>query len=519
MPILNEADIHLQEGRVDVAIQIYQEALAANPAEIDAIKGLARCAEVLGLGRQADEAWFQVHQIDPQDLDGLMRKGLQYQRAGRYSEAIGCFTDVVSRAPDPLDAHRARLQCLLYSDNSSVAEREAAQRAFRDYYETQRTAPRSFENDADPNRRLRIGYCSSDFLSHPVGMAVLPMLHFHNRNAVEVYSYADVPNPDGATAQLEQLSDHWLNIAGISDETVADQMVHDKIDILVVLAGHMDRNRIFITKTHPAPIQVLHHGQCSSFIGDYDYFIGDEVITPRGGLEQFSERVLRLPCWTVQAFPAEAADVSSPPFKRNGYITFGSFNNPIKLNDTTLSLWTRILRDVPDSRLSLKYYDFYGMPEVRDRVVGFFEASGIEASRLLLKPDTEARAGHLSNYGQVDIALDPTPFNGATTTFEALLMGVPVVCLLGEQLLARSAASLITTAGYSSLVGRNPDEYVSLATALAGDRESLAKTRREMRQKINQSRLFDARRYSRNIERFYRAMWRRWCSLNPVSSI
>ena len=159
------------------------------------------------------------------------------------------------------------------------------------------------------------------------------------------------------------------------------------------------------------------------------------------------------------------------------------------------------------------------MPEVRHRVVEFFEASGIEASRLLLKPDTEARAGHLSNYGQVDIALDPTPFNGATTTFEALLMGVPVVCLLGEQLLARSAASLITTAGYSSLVGRNPDEYVSLATALAGDRESLAKTRREMRQKINQSRLFDARRYSRNIERFYRAMWRRWCSLNPVSVI
>ena len=109
MPILNEADIHLQEGRVDVAIQIYQEALAANPAEIDAIKGLARCAEVLGLGRQAEEAWLQVHQIDPQDLDGLMRKGLQYQRAGRYSEAIGCFADVVSRAPDPLDAHRARL--------------------------------------------------------------------------------------------------------------------------------------------------------------------------------------------------------------------------------------------------------------------------------------------------------------------------------------------------------------------------------------------------------------------------
>ena len=152
MPILNEADIHLQEGRVDVAIQIYQEALAANPAEIDAIKGLARCAEVLGLGRQAEEAWLQVHQIDPQDLDGLMRKGLQYQRAGRYSEAIGCFADVVTRAPDPLDAHRARLQCLLYSDNSSVAEREAAQRAFRDYYETQRTAPRSLRTT-----RIQIG--------------------------------------------------------------------------------------------------------------------------------------------------------------------------------------------------------------------------------------------------------------------------------------------------------------------------------------------------------------------------
>ncbi len=512
MPTLNEADTNFQEGRVDVAIQIYQEVLSQDPAAVGAIKGLARCAEVLGLPREAEDAWRQVYTIDPQDLDGLMRKGLSYQRAGQYSNAIECFSDVISRSPEPLDAHRARLQCLLYSDETSAADREAAQRALGKLYEARRAPPRAFSNDRDPNRRLRVGYCSSDFHAHPVGMAMLPLLHFHNRNTVEVYSYADVPHRDQATEQLKELCDCWRDIAGMSDDAAAELIAQDEIDILVVLAGHMDRNRLFIGRTHPAPIQVLHHGQCSSFISDYDYFIGDSIITPHGGSEQFNERILRLPCWTVQAFPAEAEAVKPSPFLRNGYMTFGSFNNPIKLNETTLSLWTNILHGVPNSRLYLKYYDFYGVPEVRDRVLGFFGAAGIGLERLLLRSDADGRSGHLSHYGQVDIALDPVPFNGATTTFEALLMGVPVVCLLGQQLLARSAASLITTAGLPELVGQGLDDYERIAISFATDHDRLSATRCDMRKKIKASPLFDARRYARNVERFYRAMWHVWCA-------
>tara|TARA_Y100001934_G_scaffold282880_1_gene399008 strand:+ start:9222 stop:10778 length:1557 start_codon:yes stop_codon:yes gene_type:complete len=514
MPTLNEADTHFQEGQVDVAIQIYQEILAQNPSAVGAIKGLARCAESLGLARQAEDAWQQVITINPKDLDGLMRKGLSYQRVGQYSNAIKCFSEVISRSSEPLVAHRARLQCLLYSDKASVADREAAQHALAEFYAARRAPPRVFANDKNPIRRLRIGYCSSDFHAHPVGMAILPLLHFHNRDAVEVYSYADVPNQDGATEQIKGLCDWWRDIAGMHDDAAAELIVQDEIDILVVLAGHMDRNRLFIGRTRPAPIQVLHHGQCSSFISDYDYFIGDRIITPHGGSEQFSERILRLPCWTVQAFPAEAEAVKPPPFACNGYITFGSFNNPIKLNETTLSLWTGIMCNVPNSRLYLKYYDLYGVSEVRDRIVGFFETAGIGSERLMFKSDTDARSGHLSHYGQVDIALDPAPFNGATTTFEALLMGVPVISLLGQQLLARSAASLITTAGLSELIGHCPDEYEKIAVSLATDYERLSSIRFDLRAKIKASALFDARRYARNMERFYRAMWHVWCDEN-----
>jgi len=512
MPTFHEADTHLQEGRVDVAIQIYQNVLAENPTEIGAIKGLARCAEVLGLARQAEDAWLQVHALDPRDLDGLMRVGLRYQRIGRYLEAIACFSDVIARSPAPLDAHRARLQCLLYSDTATAEEREAAQAEFGEFYETQRAEERPFPNTGDPNRRLRIGYCSSDFHAHPVGMAMLPVLHFHDREKFEIISYADVPNRDGATDHLQQLSDRWRDIAGLSDDAAAALISEDEIDVLVVLAGHLDRNRLFIGRTHPAPIQILHHDLCSSFISDYDYFIGDKIITPFGGTEAFSERVLHMPCWTVQAIPAEAADISPPPFIENGFITFGSFNNPIKLSETTLSLWTRIISAVPESRLSLKYYDFYGMPEVRSRIVSAFRAAGIEPDRLLLNPESDGRAGHLSHYAMIDIALDPTPFNGATTTFEAMLMGVPVVCLLGDRLVSRSAASMVTSVGFPELAGRDHEAYVAIAKSLAEDRPRLAAMRAGLREKLNGSPVIDARRYTRNIERFYRSCWRMWCA-------
>jgi protein O-GlcNAc transferase len=514
-----EADRHLAEGRIEAAIGLYQEALALDARDAAAVRGLARCADLLGLHREAEIAWLQLHTLDPEDREGLMHAGLQYQRLARYGEAIDCFSKVIDQTPEDHAAQTARVQCHLYSDTASAEEREEAQSAWgglsSGHGETAMAQISSFQ----PERRLRIGYLSSDFHAHPVGMAVLPVLHFHDRRAVEVYAYADVERPDAATEQLRARCDGWRDISGLDDGAAARLMAEDRIDILVALTPHMDRNRPFIARARPAPVQIVFHDLCSTGIAEFDYFIADFMIAPRGSAERFSERVLRLPCRTVQAFPAEAPDVASPPFERNGVVTFGSFNNPMKLSETTIRLWSRILQAVPDSRLSLKYFDFYSDPPVIERIQGSFAANGIAADRLFLLGEADGRSNHLAHYGEVDIALDPTPFNGATTTFEALLMGAPVVALLGDRLVARSAASMLSAAGLSELVAQDTEAYVEIAAKLAADGARLAALRRFLRDRVKASSVFDARRYTRNLERYYRMAWRRRCAQTAAEDV
>ena len=513
-----EAEELLTAGRVDAAIALFQQALAENPADTDAVRGLARAAERLGLHREAEAVWLRLHELDPEDRDGLIHAGQHHQRLGRHRRAIDCYDRIAARDPADHDAQTARLQCLLYADPVDAREREGAQAAWGALRPVPGAGSRSFGNAPDPDRPLHIGYLSSDFRAQPTGMAMIPVLHFHDRSRFRIHSYVDVERSDGATEELRRRSDVWRDVKGIDDAGVAAMIADDGIDILVVLTPHMDRNRPFVCRHRPAPVQATFHDPCSTFIPEIDYFIGDFVISPKSTGELFSERVLRLPCWTVQAFPAEAPAVSRPPRETNGFVTFGCFNNPVKLTDTVIALWSRVMRAVPESRIYLKYYDFFADPAVADRIRTGFAANGISGDRIALHDRPDPRSGHFAHYDRVDIALDPFPFNGVTTTFEALLMGTPVVALMGDRLVARSAASLLHSAGVPELVAGDPQHYVELATALALDPDRLPALRDTLRDRVKGSRLVDARRYTRNLERYYRAVWRRWCEERKVEA-
>jgi predicted O-linked N-acetylglucosamine transferase (SPINDLY family) len=240
-----------------------------------------------------------------------------------------------------------------------------------------------------------------------------------------------------------------------------------------------------------------------------DYIVADRVLADRHGAERFTERPLRLPGFYLGTIPPDAPPVTERPA---GPVAFGSFNNPAKLSDETLRLWGRVLRRVPDSTLVLKYKAVFSVPECLARVHAALAAEGVAPDRVIVPaPAVQGLADHLALYGGIDIALDPFPFSGSTTTFEALVMGVPVVTLPGPTMVSRWSASMLANLGLSDLVARTPEAYVSIAAALAADTGRRHTLRRTLRERVAASPLCDGPGKARHMARAYRAVWRRWC--------
>ena len=288
---------------------------------------------------------------------------------------------------------------------------------------------RPFANDRHPARRLKIGYVSADFREHPVGFFFESVAMSHDRAAVSVTLYSAVKVPDATTDCLRGAADQWRSVVGLSDEDAAKAIENDGIDILVDLAGHTAGNRLGIFAYRPAPVQATWIGYPDTTgLAAIDWRITDAICDPPAEADAYAvERLMRLPegflCFRP---PPEAPEVveRSP----NLPITFGSFNAFQKLAPETIALWAAVLESVADSRLIVKAGSL-GEEETRERFVRTFSAHGIAPERLILFGFKQGRDNHLAAYGDVDIALDPTPYNGTTTTMEALWMGCPVITL------------------------------------------------------------------------------------------
>jgi predicted O-linked N-acetylglucosamine transferase (SPINDLY family) len=324
-------------------------------------------------------------------------------------------------------------------------------------------------------------------------------------------AYADVSAPDAMTARFQTAVDAWCPIAGLSDEDVAAKIRADRIDIVVVLAAHFDRNRPLVCAYRPAPIQISFHDLLTTGLEAVDYFIADRTVFPKGAVERFTERVIRLPSIYVHA-PLAEVPVPPPPAAAAGLVTFGSFNNPAKINDQVLALWAKVLAAAPGSRLLLKFRNWFLVPSLQARIGAALRGFGVDPSRIQFDGAPDQTAGHLARYGRIDIALDTFPFSGSTTTFEALWMGVPVITLTGATVASRWSASILHTLKLEEFVADTPERYVGAAAALAGDSARLAGLRSTLRERICRSPLVDGGLRARQIERVYRAVWRRWCA-------
>jgi len=367
------------------------------------------------------------------------------------------------------------------------------------------------DNIPEPERNLRLGYISPDFRMHSVACFFQPLLEGHNRENVELYGYGNVKSPDNVTKRLKSMFDNYRDIRGLDHETTARLIKQDRIDILVDLAGHTNRNLLSVLALKPAPIQVTYLGYPDTTgMGQVDYRLTDAVAESPDSQKFHTEQLVYLPDgFLCYAPPAPAPAVLPAPVLKNGYVTFGSFNNSRKINPHVIELWARVLKAVPQSRLLLKFHEG-GDENVKNHYLSQFAQCSISRQRVQIcgrKPHFE----HLRLYSQVDIALDTYPYNGTTTTCEALWMGVPVISLVGPRHFSRVGLSILTHLGLEFFTAETADQYVAKAAALAAKPDALARIRGSMRTRMTADTLCDKNNFARTVEQAYRHMWRQWC--------
>jgi predicted O-linked N-acetylglucosamine transferase (SPINDLY family) len=386
--------------------------------------------------------------------------------------------------------------------------RHAEGRARRDH-----ANDRTADAGTSGRRRLRVGYVSPDFKNHSVARFFLPLLAHHERSAFEVTCYAELKRPDAVSERIRGLAEHWCPTVGLSNDELAERIRADGVDILVDLAGHTSDNRLLTFARTPAPVAVSWLGYANTTgVAAIDYRFSDAECEPPGESDRrSSERIWRLPHGFHCFSPLDDAPaVTAPPNAARGSTMFGSFNNFLKLAPETIALWGRVLAAVPGSRLLLKS-NFVFDAAAHRRHLERFAAAGIDPARITILPYMPDDHAHLAAYAEVDVALDPFPYNGTTTTCEALWMGVPVVTLRGDRHAARVGTSLLTRVGLAALIADDEAGYVARAADLAAAPERLAQLRAGLRAQVAASKLCDAAGFARDVEDAYRAMWRAWC--------
>lgn len=472
----------LEQHELEKAIEQFEMTLKQNPDYAEALYGIAKIASKVG---QADKAI------------SALRKALQYR-------------------PDYLDAHQSLLMHLHYSSHCSNTEKLAEHLNFSEIHEKPVIKSLPLQKyQIEPRKKLRIGYISPDFRRHSVACFIEPVLHHHNKQGFEIHLFNNNTSGDEITELFKQLADGWHDIKHLNDADVAALIRSQQIDILVDLAGHTVNNRIMVLAHKPAPLQISWIGYPGTTgMSSIDYKITDNLTDPVNEAEKlYSEKLARMPHFFLTYSPPN--DISNAykalPYDQNAYITFGSFNNSSKTNSDVINVWSKLLSLMPTAKLALKNENFTA-PMVKEEVLRAFASHGIEEDRLILIKNKPSYKEHLEYYHNIDIALDTFPYNGTTTTCEALWMGVPVICLKGIDHTSRVGYSLLNTIGCPELVANDAEQYVKLAIDLASNIENLKQYHTQIPAMLEKSMLMDAEQFTEDLEQQYQLMWNDKCN-------
>jgi len=497
-----------QRGDVAGAALAYEQGLALESvAEIHDNLGNA----LLKLGR-VDEAitnYRRALELQPKNLNTRCNLAAALAEGGGPRQAIAAYREILALKPDHVIAH-FNLLFNLSVDPDCSTEKYLAEAKSLDVKLNKQALSHGNASRLKSNPRVRVGLVSADLRSHPVGYFIEGILHSLGDARIELFGYPTLLEEDSLTERIRPRFRGWRQLAGLTDEVAAREILSDEIDILIDLAGYTAGNRLGVFAWRPAPLQVSWLGYfASTGLQFIDYVLADPLCVPVGNEWQFTEKVWRLPhtrlCFTPPP-PDTTPAVSSLPAFRNGYVTFGCFQRLAKLTDEVLALWARVLEAVPGSRLRLQSIQT-GRPIYVNQITEQMSKAGIPSDRLLVVGPT-ARPDYWNSYAEVDIVLDTFPYTGGTTTCEALWMGVPTLTLTGETMIARQGVAMLTNAGLPEWVANGPEDYVSKAQAFSSDLQSLARLRSSLRSRLPETPLFNSRSFAADLECALIDMWK-----------
>ncbi len=539
-----------RQGLLEAAVEKFERAIALKPEHVDAHNNLGVLLIDL---RRSDEALEQLRravELDPRRAETYLNLGKALHNLGRFRETEAALREALELYPEFAEARTALADILqtLGRNDEAIEHLRYARETRPDYLSagsnlamklsyqanvTPETVAREHRElgralvaacgksdsawrvrERNPDRRLRVGYVSPDFHAHSCAFFLEPLLAAHDSTEVEVYCYSNAPVVDAVTDRFRRLAPNWRDIALLTDREAAEQVAADRIDILMDCAGHTAHNRLRLFALKPAPLQGTWLGYPhSTGLPTVDFRLTDAIADPPGEIDGFGlERQIRLPGGFLCYRPlADAPDPVPGPLERDVGPVIGCFNNCHKIGPEVAALWASIMTELPDARLKLRANQFRDA-DVAEIYRARFVKAGVAPERLTISGWAPTIQQGLADYANVDLGLDPFPYNGTTTTCEALWMGVPVVTLAGAAHAGRVGASLLARVGLEELVARDTAHYREIAVGLLRDRRRLARYRRELRSRMAASSLCDAAGFARAVENAYRALWQEWCA-------
>ena len=497
------------------AIALLQKALALRPDHVPTWLALARIQSEVHLLGDCRDSLERIARLAPgQPEAALLTAGLHGRLGDARSQRLA-QQELLAANDDPLSRLASSIaMTALYDDSLTAGEIAALHRQLCAPIEAALPERSGFPNPRTTQRRLRIGYVTGDLhRQHPVNLFMLPVLGRHDHRRCDITVYHTGRMFDAYTRRAQAAVDRWRDASRLDDHALQRTIIGDGIDLLVDLAGHTASHRLGLFALRAAPVQATFLGYPhSTGLTRIDWLIGDPIVAPAAHAGLFSEGIAQLPdsvfCWApVDDYPLP------PPRPAGAPIVFASFNNALKLSPRTIALWSRVLHVVAGSRLCLKAPSLHD-PLVQDRLRERFAAHGISADRLELRGPS-GLADMMQEYGAVDIALDPTPYNGGTTTLQALWMGVPVVTLAGDNFVGRMGASFLASLGQHDRIASDAAAYVAIAARLASDPQ-LRAGRSALRAHLNASPLCALERWVGALEALYARMWVAYAEDRPL---
>lgn len=496
-------------GQLPDAIDHFRTAVTITPNSVEALSNLGIALQQRGAAEEARAYIEQALALQPTHAKARANLGVIELDQGYPERAVGCFVEALEIEPNFPTAHSNFLLSRLYLANTNSEENLALARQVNQMTSAKN---RQHTNNLDRERPLRVGFVSADLRQHAVSSFLESVWAELNGDQIHIYAYATSHTEDEVTQRLRHHTTIWRKLAGLAPEGQCEIITNDQIDILVDLGGHTAHNSMALFAQKPAPVQVTWLGySATTGLKAMDYILADPYVLPEEDADQYSETPWRLAdCYLCYTPPEADVLVTDSPALANGYVTFGCFNNLSKLTDQAIGCWVGVLDAVPESRLLLKAKQL-GSDTYKSELLKRFKEAGLSMDRIQLMPRTSGLSAHLDAYNQMDIALDPFPYTGTTTTVEALWMGVPVLTMHGDRFVSRVGESLLTNSDLADWVAVSPDDLIEKAKRFAGDPKNLNELRQQLRAQFTASVICDAPRFATQLRSAFRSMWQTHC--------